>query len=307
MSLPADYWGPYEHEIASLGEFSEAGRTISAYQAATGTRFVWRGVPNADWALHSSLFRSFTRRHGRLPEAEDELRRMEREILDEAIEWGLDWHSSGGRLTALELLAALQHYGVPTRLLDFTFNPVIALWFAVEKHDEVDGRLFAVDISRGMIDREEAIGTDPWWEKIEPRSDTEWTARSWAWRPPPIEPRIVRQEACFLVGGVPSGQPARTLYEPRGHRPLRAAEVRKCMSLPFSLIKYGQAVAAREGRGLRGIEPGVRAFTLRATNKALIRTELEQVFGYSYRSLFPDYQGFREHARSFARDPGSFD
>lgn len=303
MSLPLDYWTPYEQTIGSLGEFSEAGRTISAYQAATGTRFVWRGAPNPEWALHSSLFRSFTMRHGRLPESEDELRRMEREILDEAIEWGLDWHSMGGRLTALELLAALQHYGVPTRLLDFTFNPVIALWFAVEKHDEVDGRLFAVDVSRGIIDRARVTKADPWWQEIEPRTDTEWTTRSWAWRPPPIEPRIVRQEACFLMGGVPSTRPARTLYGPHGHRPLRADEVRECMSLPFSLIKYGQAVAAAEGRRLPGAEPGIRAFTLRVTRKPSIRTELEQVFGYSHRSLFPDYQGFREHGRSFAAGP----
>jgi hypothetical protein len=302
VALPLDYWTAYEHRVGSLAEFSEAGRTISAYQAATGTRFVWRGAPNAGWALHSSLFRSFAGRHGRLPETEAELRRMEREILDEAIDWGLDWHSFGGRLTALELLAALQHYGVPTRLLDFTFNPVIALWFAVEKHDEEDGRLFAVDVSRGIIDRAKAIRTDPWWEEIEPGTETEWTTRSWAWRPPPIEPRIVRQEACFLMGGIPSPGPVRTVRDDRGDRSLRDDEVRRCMSLPFSLMSYEQAVPGNERRD-RADEPGGRAFTLRVINKAAIRSELEQVFGYSHRSLFPDYQGFREHGESFGPRP----
>lgn len=95
---------------------------ISAYQSATESRFVWRGAADADWPLFSSLVRAYVTKHGSVP-MEPALRQFEEQVLDEAREWGLDWHLAGGRLTALELLAALQHYSVPTRLLDFTFQP----------------------------------------------------------------------------------------------------------------------------------------------------------------------------------------
>lgn len=300
MALPSDYWAYYEHQVDSLTEFIAATRMISAYQSATGSRFVWRGVTNADWALHSSLFRAYEQKTGHLPPDEATLREFEGDLIEEAIEWGLDWHVLSGRLTSLELLAALQHYGIPTRFLDFTFNPVIALWFAVETDDAAEGRLFAVDISDRIVERDDAIASEPWWNGVPPTTNTEWTTESWAWRPPPIEPRIVRQEGCFLMGGVPSTQPARPLhFSGGGHRLLRADEVRECMSIPFRLITYDRAIAAYENRAVPGRAPRARAFTLKVGNKGQLKAELEQAFGYSYRSLFPDLPGFEQHGQTW--------
>src|SRR5207247_327818 len=69
-----------------------------------------------------------------------------------------------GRLSVLSQLAVLQHYGTPTRIIDVTFNPLIGLWFAVEqqwgddgapRNENVDGRLFAIDVSDRLINEDE--------------------------------------------------------------------------------------------------------------------------------------------------------
>ena len=55
------------------------------------------------------------------------------DILKELHRWGLHNSESGGRLSILNQLAILQHYGAPTRLIDITFDAWVAVRFAVVK------------------------------------------------------------------------------------------------------------------------------------------------------------------------------
>lgn len=50
----------------------------------------------------------------------------------------------------LEYLSKMQHYGMPTRLVDFTYNPLVALFFAVQNTNSTDDAIVYVYANVGL-------------------------------------------------------------------------------------------------------------------------------------------------------------
>ena len=88
--------------------------------------------------------------------------------------------------TEWEWLALAQHHGVPTRLLDWSYNPLTALYFAVEDEQDVDGAIFSVHAPYSVS--KEALASSPF-KITQPEK----------YFPAIISPRIKAQEGLFIA------------------------------------------------------------------------------------------------------------
>ena len=102
-----------------------------------GPEKIFRGVTDKGHELVASIGRSTDAgTHG-------EISTLERNLMEEFKRLSVP------ELTSLptsefEWLFLAQHYGLPTRLLDWSSNPLVALFFAVERKNDVDGAVYMV-------------------------------------------------------------------------------------------------------------------------------------------------------------------
>jgi len=113
---------------------------------------IFRGVSRSTYELKPSIARVSA------PNAEARYK-YEEQILEDFQEKAFP-HLRYEPKTSLEWLFLAQHYGVPTRLLDWTMNPLVALFFAVEKDEDHDGAVYKTIQSKWISGAENAFEID---------------------------------------------------------------------------------------------------------------------------------------------------
>jgi len=166
--------------------------------------YVYRGQAVARWPLQPSLCRMCTA----LGHARPEAIRIEKLLLDqfrERVHLHLEAEylptGFGTMLTTsarLEWWGLMQHYRAPTRLLDWTHSPLVALYFAANERWNDDGAVWVVQrklMNKGGRDQFGPMGND---------EEAVWILDD----PPPrvigIDPlrpteRMVAQQGCFTI------------------------------------------------------------------------------------------------------------
>jgi hypothetical protein len=71
---------------------------------------------------------------------------LERTLLGEFRRSGVSLFNDHSELPEMYFIA--QHHGLPTRLLDWTTNPLAGLFFSVNQNDDKDGELFVMDAKK---------------------------------------------------------------------------------------------------------------------------------------------------------------
>lgn len=177
-------------EIAQPSDFGELIELVLQEDPEWGRVRMWRGQSDIRWPIHSAAYRRLATTKIALEEVS--LRSYESDLLAQAEHHGYNLQD-GRLLTDLELLARLQHHGSATRLIDFTRNVLVGLWFSVESQIKQTGVL--IGIHSAYLSGHEGHADDRPYKDI--MDDLHESAPN-TWEPTIVSPRVAAQRSQFL-------------------------------------------------------------------------------------------------------------
>lgn len=115
-------------------------------QVVGDDEFFWRGQGNASWQLCSSLYRFYeghdvaaANRWGLERSAIQEFRASHMRVANQ--------FSDGESISTTDIMVRMQHFGCPTRLLDWTWSPYIAAYFSLTDIRPTGGAVYGLNIT----------------------------------------------------------------------------------------------------------------------------------------------------------------
>lgn len=152
----------------------------------------WRGQSDIDWGINSSAHRRLLNTKMYSNDFDAYLRDYELSLLEQATHKGYRFQN-GRELFDFELLGKLQLHGAATRLMDFSKNALVALWFCVSSYPSKTGLLLGIH-TNNLIGYENKILSESYKDIINECEE----GGLFTWAVPNISARTAAQHSQFL-------------------------------------------------------------------------------------------------------------
>ena len=193
--------------VETTAEFLEVINDITRPDTTKGSKVLFRGQENENWEIQTSAYRRLRLESNQKKVSKEYEWNYNRGLMEQFKH--ADFNSrypSEIMKQDLGVLAQLQHNGAATSLIDFSDNPLVALWFACKKFPENDseniknGKVFILYTgSEKNIEEIDIFEPIENYKGISPKKLKHPNKKLFYWKPAHLNKRIAAQQSYFLI------------------------------------------------------------------------------------------------------------